>query len=55
VKQYGVDREATLQSYEPFAQQPYNNLVIVIRLAAPNNSSTSRATLVAPLVELRAE
>ncbi|HEX7630656.1 MAG TPA: ABC transporter permease, partial [Lacunisphaera sp.] len=31
VKQYGVDRESTMQSYEPFAQVPFNNLTAVIR------------------------
>jgi putative ABC transport system permease protein len=31
VKQYGVDKETTMQSYEPFAQQPYSNLSVVIR------------------------
>ena len=33
VKQYGVDKETTLQSYEPFAQNPFSNLTAVIRAA----------------------
>ena len=31
VKQYGVDKATTSQSYEPFAQKPYNNINIVLR------------------------
>ncbi len=31
VKQYGVDKETTSQSYEPFAQQPYGNVTAVVR------------------------
>ncbi len=33
VKQYGVDKETTAQSYEPFSQKPYNNLTVIIRTA----------------------
>jgi putative ABC transport system permease protein len=31
VKQYGVDKETTMQSYEPFAQSPFTGLSIVLR------------------------
>jgi putative ABC transport system permease protein len=33
VKQYGVDKEATMQSYEPFAQAPFSNLTVILRTA----------------------
>jgi putative ABC transport system permease protein len=35
VKQYGVDRPTTNQTYEPYAQQPYGNPNFVIRTAGP--------------------
>lgn len=31
IKQYGVDKETTAQTYEPFAQHPFNTLNVVIR------------------------
>jgi putative ABC transport system permease protein len=31
IKQYGVDKETTSQSYEPFAQSPFDTLNIVLR------------------------
>jgi putative ABC transport system permease protein len=31
IKQYGLDKATSLQSYEPFAQAPFNSLNIVIR------------------------
>ena len=31
VKQYGVDKETTSQTYEPFAQKPFRSLNIVLR------------------------
>lgn len=31
IKQYGVDKETTSQSYEPFAQSPFDSLNIVLR------------------------
>ncbi len=31
LKQYGVDKETTAQTYEPFAQHPFNTLNIVLR------------------------
>ena len=35
IKQYGVDRETTSQSYEPFAQKPTTALNIVLRADGP--------------------
>ena len=31
IKQYGVDKETTAQTYEPFAQHPFNTLNVVLR------------------------
>ena len=31
IKQYGVDKETTSQTYEPFAQQPFDTLNVVLR------------------------
>ena len=31
IKQYGVDKETTSQTYEPFAQHPFNTLNFVLR------------------------
>jgi len=31
VKQYGVDKETTAQSYQPFAQKPFDNLTVILR------------------------
>jgi putative ABC transport system permease protein len=31
VKQYGVDKETTSQTYEPFAQKPFDSLNVVLR------------------------
>jgi len=31
IKQYGVDKETTSQSYEPFAQSPFDTLNVVVR------------------------
>ncbi|MBA3961835.1 MAG: ABC transporter permease [Chthoniobacterales bacterium] len=35
VKQYGIDQAATSQSYEPFAQHPFNTLNVVLRTGGP--------------------
>src|SRR5947209_6785848 len=31
IKQYGVDKETTAQTYEPFAQSPFDTLSVVVR------------------------
>ncbi len=31
IKQYGVDKDTTSQTYEPFAQKPFNSLNVVLR------------------------
>jgi putative ABC transport system permease protein len=35
IKQYGVDKATSNQSYEPFAQVPFNSLNLVIRTSGP--------------------
>lgn len=35
IKQYGVDRATTNQSYEPFAQVPFESLNVIIRHSGP--------------------
>jgi len=31
VKQYGLDRETTLQAYEPYAQMPFSGITLIVR------------------------
>jgi putative ABC transport system permease protein len=35
IKQYGVDKETTAQTYEPFAQHPFNTLNVILRTTGP--------------------
>jgi putative ABC transport system permease protein len=41
VKQYGLDQEATAQTYEPFAQQPFSFATLVVRTAGDPSSLSS--------------
>jgi len=41
IRQYGVDRPTSSQSYEPFAQKPFGNLNVVIRTAGSPAAITS--------------
>lgn len=47
IKQYGVDKETTSQSYEPFAQAPFRSLNFVLRT---KGSSASLAGALRPAV-----
>ncbi len=47
IKQYGVDQEAAVQTYEPFAQKPFGTLNVVLRSAG---SSAALAGMLRPAV-----
>jgi putative ABC transport system permease protein len=47
IKQYGVDKETTSQTYEPYAQYPFRSLNIVLRT---EGSSTLLAGMLRPAV-----
>ena len=47
IKQYGVDKETTSQTYEPYAQQPFRSLNVVLRTAG---SSAALAGALRPAV-----
>jgi putative ABC transport system permease protein len=41
IKQYGVDKATTAQTYEPFAQHPFNTLNVVLRTSGSPAALTS--------------
>jgi putative ABC transport system permease protein len=47
IKQYGVDKETTSQTYEPYAQYPFRSLNVVLRTAG---SSTMLTGMLRPAV-----
>jgi len=49
VKQYGLDRDTTVQTYEPFAQSSFDSVTFVVRTAgpAPGLAADLRTTITA--------
>ena len=43
IKQYGVDKETTSQTYEPFAQSPFDSLNIILRTSDSGAALARRA------------
>jgi putative ABC transport system permease protein len=41
VKQYGLDQDTTLQTYEPYTQQPFSFMTLVVRTAGDPTNLTS--------------
>ncbi|MGI8432611.1 MAG: ABC transporter permease, partial [Chthoniobacterales bacterium] len=40
IKQYGVDKDTTSQTYEPFSQHPFNTLNVILRTTGPATALT---------------
>ena len=41
VKHYGLDQDTTLQTYEPYTQQPFSSMTLVVRTAGDPTNLTS--------------
>jgi predicted permease len=41
VKQYGLDQDTTLQTYEPYTQQPFSFMTLIVRTAGDPTNLTS--------------